>query len=609
MENLVFTNHKNNVCKSVIDIFNRYNQMNDKLTNNILKETNYNNLFIKLYEKKLIYKKNVSVKWCSVLEKELDESEIENIGLEQLTKLSIPIKKDGQIENKEYEFGKIYEIKYEIYKNNVITQSESYVEVVKKLKKEFIIIKTTRPELLLSEAAICIHSNNKDYKMYQGKSVINPLTNKIIPIIVDDDFVTINEIKRVVPFKNNKSYELSLKHNFECKNILDSCGFIECDKYGGQYRFDVLEDILNDLKLNDSLENINLIKLKLNICKENGNIVENRLVEKWFFDFSKLDKYLLSKISNINFINFNYNDDIIKNKEWSITYINKSNQNTIPLYHVKSNKLNIDDYIIANNKADANMIIEKDYSFADDLEIIENNNVYNNDYIECSKYICIENNLTDTENNNLLNKMIDMIVINDYEILIKSILLNLVLTDDIPYNNVYYVNKKMDIVNGDIDRLKIFDITILDDISNIFNKALNYLLDFEKGYYVEFDKLDLHNKWIIVELKYLNNTIINHMNDYNIEDSIKLLSEFWLIKMNKYLDYIETKIDKSTQLVLFNVLITCLKISHPFIPNLTQELYNILRNEQNELNTRKWPKFNPMLIDDEKDIIKQFSYL
>ncbi len=210
-------------------------------------------VFVELYHKGLIYRGERIINWCPRC----------------LTALS-----DEQVETRETS-GKLYYIKYPI-----------------KNSKDFITVATTRPETMLGDTAICVNPKDKRFQSIVGKTAILPIMNREIPIIadeyVDPEFGT--GALKVTPAHDPFDFELSKKYNLTIINIMNPDGTMNenAGPYQGQERFETRKKIIEHLKLLDLLEKIDNYTVPIGICERCETPIEPRLSKQWFVKMKAL---------------------------------------------------------------------------------------------------------------------------------------------------------------------------------------------------------------------------------------------------------------------------------------------------------------------------------
>jgi len=220
-------------------------------------------VFVDLYNKGLIYRGKRIINWCPRC----------------LTALS-----DEQVETEEKP-GKLYYIKYPI-KNSQI----------------FIIVATTRPETMLGDTAVCVNPKDERFRTLVGKTVTLPIMNREIPIISDDyvdpEFGT--GALKVTPAHDPFDFELSKKHNLQIINIMNPDGTLNenAGVYNKMERFETRKKIIEHLKSLGLLEKIENYTVPMGICERCETPIEPRLSKQWFVKMKPLAEPALEVVKN-----------------------------------------------------------------------------------------------------------------------------------------------------------------------------------------------------------------------------------------------------------------------------------------------------------------------
>jgi valyl-tRNA synthetase len=209
-------------------------------------------VFVKLYEEGLIYKGFRMVNWDP----------------QGRTALS-----DEEVIHKEVN-SKLYYIKY------LIAGS-----------KDFIRIATTRPETILGDTAICINPNDTRYQHLKDKKIIVPLAHREVPVIFDEyvDMEFGTGCLKVTPAHDVNDYNLGQKHKLEIIDIFTEEGILNANgqTYSGMDRFAARKKIVKDLEEAGMLEKVEEIKNNIGYSERTDAVIEPRLSSQWFVDMKK----------------------------------------------------------------------------------------------------------------------------------------------------------------------------------------------------------------------------------------------------------------------------------------------------------------------------------
>ncbi len=223
-------------------------------------------VFIDLYKKGNIYRGLRMVNWDPVGKTALSDDEVNH--------------KDVQ--------SKLYYIKYPIEGS----------------ANEFVTIATVRPETIMADSAICINPNDERYKHLKGKKVLIPLINRAIPII-EDDYVTMDfgtGCLKVTPAHDMNDYELGKKHKLEVIDILNEDGTLneKAKIYIGEDRFIARKKIAKELEAKEFLVKVEDYKSSVGHSERTDAVIEPRLSLQWFVKMKEITKPALENVMNDN---------------------------------------------------------------------------------------------------------------------------------------------------------------------------------------------------------------------------------------------------------------------------------------------------------------------
>ena len=169
---------------------------------------------------------------------------------------------------------------------------------------KYIIVATTRPETILGDSAVCVNPNDERYSFLKGKRVIVPLVNRAVPIIMDEyvDIEFGTGCLKVTPAHDVNDYMLGEKYNLPTIDIFNNDGTIS--EAGGMYigmdRFDVRKQIAKDLEAAGLLEKIEEYDNKVGYSERTNVVIEPKLSMQWFLKMSDLAKPALDTVMNDN---------------------------------------------------------------------------------------------------------------------------------------------------------------------------------------------------------------------------------------------------------------------------------------------------------------------
>ena len=222
-------------------------------------------VFVDLFNKGLVYRGVRMVNWDPAAKTALSDEEV--------------IYKEMQ--------GKLYYLNYKI-------EGEEGAK--------FVTIATTRPETILGDTAVCVNPNDKRFKHLKGKRVLVPLVNRSIPII-EDEYVDMEfgtGCLKITPAHDINDYEIGLKYNLPSIDIFNDDGTLNesAELYIGEDRFDVRKKIVPELEKSGNLAKIEDYTNKVGFSERTDVIIEPKLSAQWFLKMEELVKPALENVMN-----------------------------------------------------------------------------------------------------------------------------------------------------------------------------------------------------------------------------------------------------------------------------------------------------------------------
>ena len=204
-------------------------------------------VFVRLYRDGLIYRGDYIINWCPRCQTALSDLEVEH----------------------EPEQGHLYYIKY---------PSED--------SREYLVVATTRPETMLGDTAVAVHPEDKRYMKFIGQKVILPLMNRKIPVIADSyvsqDFGT--GALKITPAHDPNDFEIGGRHGLEIVQVIDETGKMNqrAGRYAGQQRFQCRQEVIKDLKEANLLKKVEPFLHNVGHCYRCKTIIEPLVSKQWF---------------------------------------------------------------------------------------------------------------------------------------------------------------------------------------------------------------------------------------------------------------------------------------------------------------------------------------
>ena len=574
--------------------------MDENLSKSVIK------VFVDLHKKKLIYKAKKLVNWDTVLKTAISDLEVDQREVNS----------------------KIYFIRYPIEGTS-----------------KFITIATTRPETMLGDTAIAVNPNDKRFKSFVNKSVIVPIVGRKIKIIEDEyaDPEQGTGALKITPAHDFNDYDVGLRNNLEIINIFTDEGKINenaPDKYIGLDRFDARKKILKDLKEKNFFVKEEDIKNKVPYGDRSNSIIEPFLTDQWFVDAEKLAINAKKIVTNkkTNFFPDN----------WSKTYFQWMNNiepwcisrqlwwgHQIPAWYGPDGKI-----FVAYNEEDAKKDAKKFYK--KDVVLFRDPDVLDTWF---SSGLWPFATLGWPEKTEHLDKFYPTtVLVTGFDIIFfwvaRMMMFGMEFLSKEPFKDIYVhalvrdeKGQKMSKSKGNvIDPLDLIekysadalrftllsmaspgtDVKLSEDrvkgYRNFLNKlwnANNFLItnecDFSSN---NKPNLTLNiNKWIYNKLIDVKNTIEQNIKNYRFDEAAKNAYKFawnsycdWYLELSKTILYTENnEIKKEVKETAVYIFKQILKILHPFIPFVTEEIW--LNNKFDNLSKdylmySNWPKDN-----------------
>ena len=200
---------------------------------------------------------------------------------------------DEEVIHKEVN-SKLYYVKYKV---------ENLTPALSKGEgEEWVTIATTRPETILGDTAVCVHPEDERYKHLKGKRVIIPIINRSVPVIFDDyiDIEFGTGALKVTPAHDVNDYNLGVKHNLEVIDTIAADGKMSAAAqfYVGEDRFAVRKKIAKDLAELGLIVKIEDIKNKVGYSERTDAVIEPKLSMQWFLKMDSISKPALENVLN-----------------------------------------------------------------------------------------------------------------------------------------------------------------------------------------------------------------------------------------------------------------------------------------------------------------------
>jgi len=556
--------------------------------------------FIHLYKKGLIYRGVRMVNWDPQGKTAVSDEEVIRKEVNQ----------------------KLYYIKYQVssikYQDEVQKSSDLILDT------SYLTIATTRPETIMADAAICINPNDERYLHLHGKKVLIPLINREIPVILDD-YVTMDfgtGCLKVTPAHDLNDYELGIKHNLPVIDILNDDGTLneKAQILVGEDRFAARKKIVPLLEEAGALEKVEEYKSQIGFSERTDAVIEPKLSMQWFCKMEELAKpaldYVLDgeiKLIPDKFIN-TYRHWMENVKDWCISRQLWWGQQ-IPAWYLPTGQ-----FVIAKTREEAFEEAKKFHNFNPETttgDLTQDEDVLDTWFSSWLWPISVFDGFKDPDNTDINYYYPTNDLVTAPEILFfwvaRMIMAGHEFRNDLPFRNVYLtgivrdkLGRKMSKQLGNspdpidligkfgADGVRVgmllcspagndlmFDESYCEQGRNFTNKIWN-AFKLVKGWEVD-DTLANPNQvaidWFDSRFSQALIEIEDNFKQYRLSEALmatyKLVwDDFcaWYLEMIK--PVYQKPIDRATYLKTVEYFGNILKILHPFIPFLTEELWH-----------------------------------
>ena len=537
-------------------------------------------VFVRLYEKGLIYKGKYIVNWCPRC-----QSAISDVETEYAT-----------------EQGHMWEISYPV-----------------KGESGAIIVATTRPETIFGDVAIAVHPDDHKYSELVGKTVIIPLSGREIPIIADE-YVDRNfgtGAVKITPAHDPNDFEVGKRHNLKPIWVIDgegkmkACGEVPQELHGLD-RYAAREKIIGMLSYNNFLLRTRDHEHNVGKCQRCGTTIEPLLSEQWFVKMEPLAKEAIAAVKDgrIKFVperwEKNYLNWMENIRDWCISRQLWWGHQIPAYYHNKTGEM-----VVARENPDPE-------NYTQDPDVLDT-------WFSSGLWPFSTMGWPNTESEDFKKFYPTTTLVTGFDIIFfwvaRMITMGLEFTGKAPFSTVYIhglirdeKGQKMSKSKGNtIDPVKVIDkygsdalrftMTSLctyggQDIKmseerfeygrNFANKIWNASrfvlmnLDGVDNNNIEFDNLTIADKWILDKLNSTAKEINENIETFRIGETAHVLYDFF---WNSYCDwYVEiakiqlqdSALKLNTQRVLRYVLDMSLRMLHPIMPHITERVWQLI---------------------------------
>ena len=558
-----------------------------------------NEVFCKLYEKGWIYKGSRIVNWCPVCQTTISDAEVEHVDQD----------------------GFFWHINYPI-----VGEEGRYVEIA-----------TTRPETLLGDTAVAVNPEDERYQDIIGKMLKLPLTDREIPVIadpyVDKEFGT--GCVKITPAHDPNDFEVGKRHNLEEINILNDDATINNlgGKYAGMDRYEARKAMVADLEAEGLLVKVVPHSHSVGTHDRCKTTVEPMIKPQWFVKMSEMAKPALEAVKNGELkliperMNKNYYNWLENIRDWCV-----SRQlwwgHRIPAYYCQDcGEITVSKENVCTCPKCGSSNMKQD---PDTLDTWFSSALWPFSTLGWPKKTEEMDYFFPTD-----------VLVTGYDIIffwvIRMVFSSIEQTGKLPFHTVLFhglvrddQGRKMSksLGNG-IDPLEVIDKYGADALRftlitgnapgndmrfywerveasrNFANKVWNasrfIMMNIEKADVkdVDLNTLTLADRWILSKVNVLAKDMTENLDKFELGIAASKVYDFiweefcdWYIEMVKprlYNDEDETK--AAALWTLKTVLINALKLLHPYMPFVTEEIFTTLQDEEESIMISSWPEF------------------
>ena len=555
-------------------------------------------VFIRLYEKGYIYQGSRIINWCPVCQTSISDAEVEY----------------------EDQAGHFWHINYPI------VGTDKCIEIA-----------TTRPETMLGDTAIAVHPDDERYKDLVGKMVLLPIVNKEIPIVadsyVDKEFGT--GAVKITPAHDPNDFEVGKRHNLEEINILNDDGTINENggKFEGMDRYEARKAIVKELEEGGYLVRIENHEHNVGTHDRCHTTVEPMIKKQWFVKMNEMAKPAIEAVKNgdLRFVPGHFDRTYLhwleNIRDWCISrqlwwghripayycddcgeiVVAKETPSVCPkcgCTHFTQDEDTLDTWFSSalwpfSTLGWPDKTEDLDYFYPTNVLVTGYDIIFFwvirmvfSGYEQTGKCpfsdVLIHGLVRDEQGRKMsksLGNGIDPLeIIDQYGA--DALRLTLV-TGNAPGNDMRYSEKKI--------------IASRNFANKVWNASRFMLMNIEKADLsnVSLDDLTPADKWILSKANSLVKEVTDNMGNYDFGVAVSKLNDFiweefcdWYIEMVKPRLYNEEDTTKAAALfTLKRVLTISLKLLHPYMPFITEEIFCSLQDKEESIMVSDWPVF------------------
>ncbi len=562
-------------------------------------------VFCDLYEKGLIYRGARMVNWDPKAQTALSDEEV--------------IYKD--------EHSKLYYLKYRVVEQDVERVDEGNV-IHKDDEGYYAVVATTRPETIMGDTAMCINPDDVKNTWLKGKHVTVPLVGRQIPV-VEDGYVDIQfgtGCLKVTPAHDINDHALGIKHHLETIDIFNDDGTLSeaAGMYVGKDRMDVREQIEKDLTAAGLMEKVEAYDNKVGFSERTNVPIEPKLSTQWFLSMQHFADIALPPVMNdeIKFYPSKYKNTYrhwLENiKDWCI-----SRQlwwgHRIPAYYFTAPD-GKRDFVVAESREQAEAKVRERYPQADSLELEQDSDCLDTWFSSWLWPMSVFDGINNPDNEELKYYYPTSDLVTGPDIIFfwvaRMIMAGYEYRKAMPFKHVYFtgivrdkLGRKMSKSLGNspdplvlIDKYGadgvrmgmmlsapagndiLFDESLCEQGRNFNNKIWNAFRLVKGWQSADIDQPEANAvavRWFDAKLRQANAEIDDLFRKYRISEALMAVYKlFWDEFSSWYLEMVKPAygqpIDATTLSATLRFFETLLKMLHPFMPFITEELWHYI---------------------------------
>jgi valyl-tRNA synthetase len=520
---------------------------------------------------------------------------------------------------------------------------------------EWITVATTRPETILGDTAVCVHPEDERYKALKGKRIIIPLINRSVPLIYDEyverEFGT--GALKVTPAHDINDNNLGLKHHLESIDIFNDNGTLneKALLYVGEDRFVVRKKIVKELEEKGQLVKIEEIVNKVGYSERTDAVIEPKLSVQWFMKMTEMAKPALEVVMN-DTVKFHppkfkntYRHWMENVKDWCISRQLWWGQR-IPAFYLPDGNV-----VVAATPEEALVLAKQKFNENIELkDLRQDEDVLDTWFSSWLWPISVFDGINNPDNPDIRYYYPTNDLVTAPEILFfwvaRMIMAGLEYRNEVPFKNVYLtgivrdkLGRKMSKSLGNspnpLDLIEkfsadgvrigmlfsspagndlLFDEGLCEQGRNFCNKLWN-AFRLIKGWEVDATLAQPESsrvaiKWFDAQLNEEITTINDHFEKYRVSEALMAVYKLvWDDFCSLYLEMIkpayQQPIDKTTYEAAIGAFEKLLRLLHPFMPFITEELWHELSegNEEKSIMSERVPVAGKT----DEELIKKFK--